>query len=202
MFTVSEEDLKNYLDDVLPSKLKYSDPDDSDDDGTYDYLCELPVLGEIYRSENTKNMVLYFKNGNSIREYGYIMIEMPDDEDKGSTTSFVEGDFRAEHEYNPTHEYDLLTLYNIIKKTDSKAKDKILHEFNMQTNKTNPITYIYGYLWMNAKIMNLIDEVIEADMDPKCVSVDDVDDVEEIRSLIGECEKLSNLVLDFINKLD
>ena len=59
MFAVSEEDIKIYLDEVPSSNRRYSDPDDSDD-GTYNYLEELSILGEIYKDQNTKKYGFIF----------------------------------------------------------------------------------------------------------------------------------------------
>ena len=200
------EEVTKYLEEIPESKLKYHDPDDEDESADeYYYLDDQPVIATITHhteSHSGSTFNLYFKNGGAIRHYGYIMIENPTEDDYGSTVSFCEGEFRDEFEFNSNDEYDLLTTYNILKKNNPDAKNIVLDTLNLSLSK--PVTYKYGYLWMNAKIMNVIDEVIEADMDPKCESVADVTDDEddENRSLNEKCTNLYNLISDYLNNLN
>jgi hypothetical protein len=200
----NEQEIMNYLDSIPSSSLKYHDPD-ADSESEYDERQETPVFGTISDMGDSSRMYLmYFKNGGAIRNYGCIDTIKSKSPETNANIYFCEGDLHDEYEFSDQHRYDLNTTYTLTY-GNGFNKEQLLKMFNDDINENSEISkiaYLYGYLWMNAKIMGLIEDIISIDdIDEKDLNIENIHDEEEMSDIRNRCDVLIKLITSYIENL-
>lgn len=209
---ITEKEIKTLLKNTPKSELVFCD---DPFEGSYDFTKEKPILGIIYdTSPNKRFFTLYFKNGGGIRHYGTICSYKSEEKNiKTSSIYFMEGDYEDEYISEDDTDYDLQSIHNIVKQrnkenvetreTINKYLISILNGYYERNNSPENICFLYGYLWMNAKIFGIIDETISFDKeDPKNTMVSNVEDEQLIKEMKRRCNELYLQLVEHIKSLN